>query len=245
MKEIHPSQFMVLLDPLTCSWLFHLLFSNLSSGGNFDSGCDHTEQQKPQQNVYQMEHAGMAHGDEGTIICSPSEEENEEAENTQAHQPVDDFIAVKVRETFSRVDVQLVNLSSESVPTKRNMLESTDQSYTGQETQQIEESCGPNYLQPAVCDKSTSMYETLTCEQSMASKKVEDEGFDRDDDEYLHIVRGITSVPHDFAPERVVVPVYTVPRYPDNHNPLLPLSLQKKLGVCQHTFLLLYLPHVI
>ena len=72
---------------------------------------------------------------------------------------------------------------------------------------------------------------TETCRELVPAKK-EFDGVNPNynDDEYLCIVRGITSVPHDFAPERVVTPVYTVPRYPDNHNPLLPLSLQKKLG---------------
>ena len=68
--------------------------------------------------------------------------------------------------------------------------------------------------------------------QQLVPGRTEFDGDDPEynDDEYLYVVRGITSVPHDFFPERVVTPVYTVPRYPDNHNPLLPLSLQKKLG---------------
>ena len=155
---------------------------------------------------------------EAAAVFSPTEETecNHQTENLQPSHPVDDFVAVKLPEFRGSQDDGGSETGNEIIQTT-----STVQAY---------QSCALiKVVHPLT--KENELQITNHCQQLVPAKKEFDgDNPDYNDDEYLYIVRGITSIPHDFAPERVVTPVYTVPRYPDNHNPLLPLSLQKKLG---------------
>ena len=164
---------------------------------------------------------------QAAFVCSPTDDD-EFVHTVTEHtdHPVDDFIAVKTPDFHIRDDQvqELEELNSSGTLTSVNhqLLDMvTVKEYQG-------------FIR-AVHPLKNESDSTMKCQEIVPAKK-EFDGDDPDynDDEYLHIVRGITSVPHDFAPERVVTPVYTVPRYPDNHNPLLPLSLQKKLGKSNH-----------
>lgn len=44
---------------------------------------------------------------------------------------------------------------------------------------------------------------------------------------YSLAIRDLLMIRHNM---RGIIPIYTVPRYPDNHNPLLPLALRRRLG---------------
>ena len=157
------------------------------------------------------------------IVCSPTDDDEIVHDVTQhTDHPVDDFIAVKTPDFLIRHD-QVEELEESN---RGGTL--TSESHQPIDTVAVQEYQG---LIIAVHPLKNESDSTETCRELVPAKK-EFDGVNPNynDDEYLRIVRGITSVPHDFAPERVVTPVYTVPRYPDNHNPLLPLSLQKKLG---------------
>ena len=168
------------------------------------------DQQEPQGTIKQA-----------TIVCSPTDDDDyvlTVPEHTD--HPVDDFIAVKTFDFHIRHDEESEMLNRNGTLTSEN-----DQPI-GIVT--VKDDKG---LIRAVHPLKKESESTVACQELVPAKK-EFDGDDPvyNDDEYLYVVRGITSIPHDFAPERVVTPVYTVPRYPDNHNPLLPLSLQKKLG---------------
>ena len=191
----------------------------LVSESYHDSGCDQQNSSSERQRVEEVNTPSSLHGTvkAATTVCCPTEEADDSlAEDIQPSHPVDDFVAVKLPEFRGSHDDGGRETANEIIQTT-----STVQAY---------QSCA---LIKAVhpLTKENELQITDQCQQLVPAKKEFDgDNPDYNDDEYLYIVRGITSIPHDFAPERVVTPVYTVPRYPDNHNPLLPLSLQKKQG---------------
>ena len=192
----------------------------LLSASCHDSGCGLRSSPNTENHTKIMREANTRlHGTSmvATAVFSPTEEtECNQTENLQPSHPVDDLVAVKFPEFRGSHDDG--GSKAENRVTQRT---STVQAY---------QSCAEIKAVHPVTNKNEPEISNH-CQQLGPAKKVFDgDDPDYNDDEYLHIVRGITSVPHDFAPERVVTPVYTVPRYPDNHNPLLPLSLQKKLG---------------